>query len=140
MRRLIALASLLLLSPLALGEYNEGVQVQPLLKTGLTSIGQKIVYPTFPDSEVTIARVTIPAGKETGWHKHGFPVFAHVMQGTLTVEIEGGETLRYKTGSALAEVIDTYHNGRNEGTDEVVLTAFFMGGKGIPLSTGKETR
>lgn len=140
MRRLIAVASFFLLSPLAVGDYNEGVQVQPLLKTGVTSIGQKIAYPAFPDSEVTIARVTIPPGKETGWHRHSFPVFAHVVQGTLVVEVEGGERLQYRQGSALAEVIDTYHNGRNEGTDEVILTAFFMGGKGIPLSTRKEAR
>jgi len=118
----------------AKSQYNKGVVLEPLLKTDTTSIGQKIVYPHFENDEVSIVKVTIPPGKSTGWHKHVFPVFAYVLLGTLTVEVENRKTLRFTAGSSLSEVINILHNGLNNGKEDVVLIAFFMGEKGKPLS------
>ena len=118
----------------AKSQYNKGVVLEPLLKTDTTSIGQKIVYPHFENDEVSIVKVTIPPGKSTGWHKHVFPVFAYVLLGTLTVEVENRKTLRFTAGSSLSEVINILHNGLNKGKEDVVLIAFFMGEKGKPLS------
>ena len=115
-------------------QYNKGVVLETILKTDTTSIGQKIVYPHFENDEVSIVKVTIPPGKSTGWHKHVFPVFAYVLQGTLTVEVENRKTLRFTAGSSLSEVINILHNGLNKGKEDVVLIAFFMGEKGKPLS------
>ena len=115
-------------------QYNKGVVLEPVLKTDTTSIGQKIVYPNFANDEVSVVKVTIPSGKSTGWHKHTFPVFAYVLQGTLTVEVENKKTLQFPKGSSFSEVINTLHNGENNGTEDVVLIAFFMGEKGKPLS------
>jgi len=115
-------------------QYNKDVLVEPIIKTDTTSIGQKIVYPTFANDEVSIMKVTIPPGKSTGWHKHLFPVFAYVLQGTLTVEVENRKTLQFPAGSSFSEVINTLHNGENKGKEDVVLIAFYMGEKGKPLS------
>jgi hypothetical protein len=35
-------------------------------------------------------------------------------------------------------VINVYHNGKNDGNEDVVLIAFYMGEKGKPLSVKKE--
>ena len=115
-------------------QYSKDVVLEPLLKTDTTSIGQKIVYPNFANDEVSIVKVTLPPGKSTGWHKHAFPVFAYIMQGTLTVEIENRNTLQFSANSSFSEVINTLHNGINNGTGDVVLIAFFLGEKGKPLS------
>ena len=115
-------------------QYNKEVKIKILLKTDTTSIGQKIDYPQFLNDQVTIAKVTIPPGKSTGWHKHNFPVFGYVIQGTLTVEIEDKDARNYPVNSSFSEVINTMHNGVNNGTEDVVLIAFFMGEKGKPLS------
>lgn len=115
-------------------QYNAGVVIEPMLKTDTTSIGQKIHYPDFANDEVSIMKVTLPPGASTGWHKHSFPVFAFVLKGTLTIELGGGKTKTFEENSTFAEVIDTPHNGKNEGKDTVVLIAFFMGEKGKPLS------
>jgi quercetin dioxygenase-like cupin family protein len=115
-------------------QYNKGVVLEPVLKTDTTSIGQKIVYPNFTNAEVSIVKVTIPPGKSTGWHKHTFPVFAYVLQGVLTVEVENNKTLQFAPGSSFSEVINTLHNGENNSNEDVVLIAFFMGEKGKPLS------
>ena len=115
-------------------QYTKDIVIEPLLKTDTTSIGQKIVYPTFLNDEVTISKITIPPGKSTGWHKHSFPVFAYVLKGSLTVEFENRKPVQFSENSSFSEVIDTFHNGINNGKENVVLIAFFMGEKGKDLS------
>jgi quercetin dioxygenase-like cupin family protein len=115
-------------------EYNKDVQIVSALKTDVTSIGQNFEYPDANKDEVNIAKVIIPPGKETGWHKHNFPVFAYVLKGRLTIEIENSETRQFSEGSSFAEVVHTYHNGKNAGSQDAVLIAFFLGEKGMPLS------
>lgn len=134
MKKLLAILFFISLIHGVFAQYNKGVILEPVLKTDTTSIGQKIVYPQFDNAEVSIVKVTIPPGKSTGWHKHTFPVFAYVLQGTLTVEVENKKTLHFPKGSSFSEVINTLHNGENVGKDDVVLIAFFMGEKGKPLS------
>ena len=134
MKKFIILLSILCVCHTAKSQYNKGVVLEPVLKTDTTSIGQKIVYPSFQNDEVSIVKVTIPSGKSTGWHKHNFPVFAYVLQGTLTVEIENRKSLQFQQNSSFSEVINTLHNGINNGKEDVILIAFFMGEKGKPLS------
>lgn len=134
MKKTILLFAVISVCVIANAQYNKGVTLEPVLKTDTTSIGQKIVYPTFKNDEVSIVKVTIPPGKSTGWHKHNFPVFAYVLKGTLTVEFENRKQLQFLQNSSFAEVIDTLHNGVNNGKEDVILIAFFMGEKGKPLS------
>lgn len=134
MKKLFLFFIAILLCVTVKAQYNEGVQLKPLLKTDTTSIGQKIVYPSFANNEVSIVKVTIPPGASTGWHKHLFPVFGYMMKGTLTVETKNGKSNEFTAGEAFSEVIDTLHDGVNKGKEDVVLIAFFMGEKGKPLS------
>ncbi len=132
--RKVGLIVSLFISICANAEYNKEIVLEQIIKTDTTSIGQKIIYPQFQNSEVTILKVTIPPGKSTGWHKHNFPVFAYVQEGVLTVEIENKKTMTFGTNSSFSEVIDLKHNGVNNGKVSVVLIAFFMGEKGKALS------
>jgi quercetin dioxygenase-like cupin family protein len=134
MRRLCFTLLALLICLGGYAQYNKGVVLETILKTDTTSIGQKIVYPNFENDEVSIVKVIIPPGKSTGWHKHVFPVFAYVLQGTLTVDVENHKTMQYPANSSFSEVINTLHNGMNNGKDDVILIAFFMGEKGKSLS------
>ena len=114
--------------------YNKGLIIEQLLKTDTTALGQKIVYPVFQDDEITILKITVPPGESTGWHKHIIPVFAYVLEGTLTVELKDNKIITLTKNSTFSEVRNTYHNGINKGTQNVVLIAFYMGEKGKPLS------
>ena len=134
MKKFIILLSILCVCHTAKSQYNKGVVLETVLKTDTTSIGQKIFYPSFQNDEVSIVKVTIPSGKSTGWHKHNFPVFAYVLQGALTVEIENRKSLQFQQNSSFSEVINTLHNGINNGKEDVILIAFFMGEKDKPLS------
>ncbi len=138
MKRLVLSGIILCVALSGRCQYNREVTIEPILKTDTTSIGQKIVYPVYADDEVTIMKVTIPPGKSTGWHKHEFPVFAYILKGSLTVEIENGKPLQFVENSSFAEVINVNHNGTNKGIDDVVLIAFYMGEKGRNLSIHKE--
>ncbi len=138
MKKVVWMICLVLICSAAQAQYNKAIIIEPLLKTDTTSIGQKIIYPQFKENEVTIAKITFPPGVSTGWHKHEIPVFAYVLKGTLTVEQENNKVTEFKENSTFAEVFDTYHNGVNNGKEDLVLIAFYMGGKGIPNSIVKE--
>ena len=85
--------------------------------------------------EVTIAKVTLPPGTSTGWHKHARPVFAYVVSGVLKVRMQNGKVNEFLPSSTFAEMINTLHEGFNDTTTDVVLIAFYLGEKGQPLTT-----
>ena len=70
-------------------DYNFDVRVTPLLRTSTNFAGQQIEYPHAHPAEVSILTVTIPPGKQTGWHTHPVPLFGYVLSGEITVEIQG---------------------------------------------------
>lgn len=114
--------------------YNAGVLSKTVLQATQDVVGQEIAYPMVEHPEVTGMKVTIPAGQETGWHTHSMPGYAYVLSGTITLEYEKGVTKQFKPGDAFAEVVNVSHNGRNNGSDEVVLIVFFTGEKGVPFT------
>lgn len=123
---------LLVVSSTFAAGYSSGVSAKVLTKTSLTADGQKIVYLQTDKAEVTAMTVDIAPGAETGWHKHPVPVYAYVLSGELTVELEGGQRLRYGTGAAIIEVVNTLHNGKNSGAEPVKLAVFYLGAEGVP--------
>ncbi len=119
-------------------QYPNHIIIEKLLKTDTTSAGQKITYPKFENAEITALKIMLKPGSSTGWHKHDIPLFAYIVQGTLTVETDDGKQLQFEAGSAMSEVIGMYHQGINRGKEELILIAFYLGGKGIPLLIAKE--
>ena len=119
-------------------QYKTDIVIEPLLKTDTTTIGQKIVYPQVQNAEVTMSKITISSGKATGWHKHDYPVFAYVLKGVLTVELENKKPVQFCENSSISEVMNTFHNGINNGQEDVILIAIYLGEKGKSLSTRKE--
>jgi quercetin dioxygenase-like cupin family protein len=81
--------------------------------------------------------VELPPGTETGWHQHPVPGYAYVMQGTLSLEIEGGKQLQFSAGQGFAETLNTLHNGRNLGKEPVKLLVTFTGEAGKPFAIKK---
>ncbi len=105
---------------------------EPLLtKASKTVLDQQIVYPTGTQAEVSSATVTMQPGQETGWHRHDAPLYVQIIEGTVTVEYEGGITKSYSKGAVVMEATGTYHNGRNLGTEPVVILTVSIGAEGI---------
>jgi quercetin dioxygenase-like cupin family protein len=127
----------ILICLIAKSQYQGDLIVEQLLKTDTTRAGQGFVYPDPINDEITISKITILPGQSTGWHKHEYPVFAYVLKGNLTVELEDGQSIHFPENSTFAEIINTFHNGFNRGDEPVILLAFYLGEKGKPLSIMK---
>ena len=110
----------------------EGVMATQIKKSTTSSNGQKLDYLKTDSPEVTVLMVEIPAGGETGWHIHPVPVYAYMLSGAITVEMENKETYDFSKGDALLEVVNTPHNGKNLGTVPAKLVVFYTGEQGKP--------
>ena len=130
---IVALALVLGVRGAAALDASATVQVTPLLNTTTTWNGAPLAYPSGP-AQVTALQVEIAPGGETGWHRHAVPSFAFVLQGTLEVTTETGLVKHLEAGQALAEVVNTVHNGRNVGTVPVKLAVFYAGTLGQAVS------
>jgi len=109
------------------------VKVTEILKATASWNGKPLVYPQ-GKPEVTGLVIEIAPHAETGWHAHPVPSFAMVLEGTLEVTAKDGGVKRVRAGEALAEVVDTLHNGRNVGAVPVKLVVFYAGTAGEPLT------
>lgn len=109
--------------------------VQPLASGSSNIVGEKIVYPSKTPAKVTSVIVTLEPGKETGWHTHGAPLFAYVMQGNLEIHYDGHPTRKFKPGDSLLEAMTVKHNGHNIGNDPVRILVVFMGADGVANTT-----
>lgn len=121
-----------IMPPAFAADYSSGVTAKVLQKTTVTGNGQKITYPLTDKAEVTVMTVDLAPGAETGWHKHPIPVYAYVISGNLSVELEDGKRLSFRAGEAIIEVVNTVHNGKNTGTEPVKLAVFYLGAEGTP--------
>jgi len=63
---------------------------------------------------------------------HPFPTFVYVLEGAINVEMEGGTARSYKAGDSFLEVVNTWHNGKNNGVAPAKLLVVFVGVHGKP--------
>lgn len=120
-------------------EASATIKASTILKTETSWDGQPIEYPS-GKAEITGMLVEIVPGGETGWHLHAVPSFGMLLEGELEVQLKTGEVKHLKSGDALAEVVNTLHNGRNVGSVPVKLIVFYAGAVGQKLSTKEVAR
>ncbi len=112
---------------------SQSITVTPLLKTTSSWNGAPLTYPS-GNAEITGMVVEIAAGAETGWHLHAVPSFGMILEGRLEVSLKDGSTKILQAGEALAEVVNTLHNGRNIGNTPVKIVVFYAGAVGSKLT------
>jgi quercetin dioxygenase-like cupin family protein len=92
----------------------------PVASVDTTIIGQKITIPK--DPTVVVSTILFSPGARTPVHKHLYPHYAYVLEGTLTItNVQTGKTFDVTAGQFLAEMQDTWHYGENKGTVPVRL-------------------
>lgn len=116
---------------------NKDVTVTPLLKTESSWNGAALTYPA-GKAEVSAMIVEIAPGGETGWHLHTAPSVAVMLEGEIDVALKDGQTKHFKKGDALAEVVNTLHNGTNSGTVTAKLAVFYAGASGLGLTVAED--
>ncbi len=92
--------------------------------------------PAYPAGtpEVTILRIQIPAGVTLPWHTHPVINAGVLISGELTVTTRSGKVLEMKAGDPIVEVVDTWHYGKNQGTEPADIIVFYAGTKGNPVT------
>ncbi|MBM3561015.1 MAG: cupin domain-containing protein, partial [Alphaproteobacteria bacterium] len=97
------------------------VTVRTLLSTQATATGQPIVLPP-RDVQLIVSEFVIAPGATLPVHRHPFPRYGIVMEGTLRVARPGHkETFEYKSGDVVVEMVGELHFGTNTGTTPVRL-------------------
>ena len=86
-----------------------------------------------PGKEMVVKHFALPAGFVGGKHLHPGPVFVYVLEGELTVALDG-KTRTFKAGELYPEEINAAMVARNlSATDDIELLVFQVGDIGKPM-------
>lgn len=90
----------------------------------------------FPGEQVSMTVVDYPAGLESKPHKHHGPVFVYVIEGTMELQVTGGEVTTVQAGGTFYEPPGGVHMvSRNASkTKPAKILACIIGKKGTPIS------
>lgn len=85
--------------------------------------------PAYPQGqpEITILRISIPAGAQLDIHSHPVINAGVLISGELTVMTTDGKTLHLKAGDPIVEVVNTLHYGINQGKVPAEIIVFYAG-------------
>jgi quercetin dioxygenase-like cupin family protein len=111
---------------------QQGLKATPLVKASTTPTGQKLEYPRTDKPEISALLVEIAPGGQAGRHMHPVPTFVYVLEGTLTVELEDGSRRQLQPGQASIETLNTWHDGKNLGSEPLKFVVVYMGEEGKP--------
>ncbi len=113
---------------------DKGVQVSVLTKT--TESWNQAPLPQYPQGQpqITILRILIPPGTNLPLHTHPVINAGVLIKGELTVMTKNGKTLHLEAGDPIVEVVNTWHYGKNEGTEPVDIIVFYAGTKDAPIT------
>ena len=97
------------------------------------------LLPAYPSgqAQVTILRITIPAGTELDMHKHPVINAGVLISGQLTVVTKDGKRLLLKAGDPIVEVVNTAHFGVNQGSVPAEIIVFYAGSVDSPISVAE---
>jgi quercetin dioxygenase-like cupin family protein len=119
-------STLLVIAPLLVG-----LKLTPVLETATTITGQPIRFPQ-GENQFTAVIAEVAPGGQVGRHMHPVPLFVYMLEGTLSIEMDGHGTHTFSAGQGFAEVTNTWHNGRNLTDKPVRFLIVFSGQKGTP--------
>ena len=75
--------------------------------------------------EVRVLVATVKPGDKTPFHTHRFPVTVYVLEGVLTLEMEGRAPVTVKAGQAMVEPPQVKMTGYNRSSTEPVRVVIF---------------
>ena len=100
--------------------------------------GQQIKPLHIDHPQVTILRITIPAGEKLAMHKHPILNVGYLTKGELTVRSDKGEELVLKPGDPIVELVDRWHYGESTGSEDAEIVVTYVGEQTDDLSIIKK--
>ena len=128
-RRVIVVVTLIVMAGAGVAWAQVGMKSTTLLQTTTTATGQPIQFPPSRSQFMGVVIELAPGG-EVGRHMHPVPNFVFMLEGELTIEVDGHATRTYSPGQSFAESINTWHNGINRGTAPAKFIVVFASEEG----------
>ena len=122
----IAKLGLMLVCLMALTLETKEAKVTPLMSKDLTE---------FPGKEGVMITVEYPPGSTDPIHRHNAHAFVYVLEGSIVMQVRGGEEVTLTPGQTFYEGPNDVHVvGRNASqTKPAKFVAFFVKDKGAPI-------
>ncbi|MGH1539257.1 MAG: cupin domain-containing protein [Arenicella sp.] len=133
----VCIISLLMLNNASAKSVNTATKVEVLAKSTKSWNGDQLPKYSTADPEITILKITIPAGTKLPLHQHNMINAGVLLKGQLTVVTEDNDTLHMKAGDTIVEVVNKWHYGKNDGLVPAEIIVFYAGTVGEPLSIKK---
>ncbi|REJ66913.1 MAG: cupin domain-containing protein [Proteobacteria bacterium] len=110
------------------------IEAEVLLKS--TEDWRGVTLPTYSEGqpEVTVAKITIPAGMALPLHEHPYMTAGVIVQGTIEVRTDSGDTHIARAGDAVIELVNQAHGGANIGDEDAVILVVYAGIEGEPVT------
>jgi quercetin dioxygenase-like cupin family protein len=117
-----------------LAQKSNTIAVEVLTKATTSWDGTELPEYAKGKPEVSILKITIPAGTKLPLHTHPAINAGVLLSGQLTVVTQDGVTLHMTAGDTIVEVVNKWHYGKNEGNKPAEIIIFYAGIQGEPLS------
>jgi quercetin dioxygenase-like cupin family protein len=111
----------------------QGLKAQPAPSVKRTVLLKQDM--TIAGKEAVMALVELPPGAKEGRHTHPAEVYGYVLEGTITLEVEGQPAKDFKAGDVFTIAPGKIHEGSNKGSTPARVSAVFVAEKGKPLTT-----
>jgi quercetin dioxygenase-like cupin family protein len=119
--------------PLATGQVSialaQQTKVTPLMAQPLPGFAG-------PEKEGTVAIVEFPPGTSSMAHRHNAHVFVYVLEGSIVMQVKGGQEVTLKAGDTFYEKPDDIHvvSKNVSATAPAKILTFFVKDKGAPAT------
>jgi quercetin dioxygenase-like cupin family protein len=119
--------------PLATGQVSialaQQTKVTPLMAQPLPGFSG-------PEKEGTVALVEFPPGTSSMAHRHNAHVFVYVLEGSIVMQVKGGQQVTLKAGDTYYENPDDIHvvSKNASATAPAKILTFFVKDKGAPTT------
>jgi quercetin dioxygenase-like cupin family protein len=129
LRILIAAA----IMPLATGQVSialaQQTKVTPLMAQPLPGFSG-------PEKEGSVSIVEFPPGTSSAAHRHNAHVFVYVLEGSIVMQVKGGQEVTLKAGDTFYEKPDDIHvvSKNASTTAPAKILTFFVKDKGAPTT------
>jgi quercetin dioxygenase-like cupin family protein len=106
---------------------------RPLAVNWKFAPGTRVKLQTRGPVEIADQRIVIAPGGTLGWHSHPGPTVVTILRGTMSFyhAEDCTQEIEYAPGMSLSNLPDEIHLARNEGTEELVVYAFYF----VPAQT-----
>lgn len=109
----------------------DGVPPTLLLSTSKTVMDEDIAYPTSGKPIIKSMIITLDPGKSSSKHHYGVPMFAHILEGEVTIDYGAKGSRVYKKGDTFMQTLNVDHVGTNTGAIPVKILIVNLSAEGV---------